>query len=343
MVARKVLGAVCLAAMAGACATIPITGNPAVPVYAVAETAPVGTNNEDAADDPAIWRNAANPAASLIVATDKKAGLYIYGLDGQIRDFDAGGALNNVDLVDMGADGIVVFASDRGDPANARIALYRLDTVAATLARIGSVESGQGEAYGICGWRDGQRLIVFAVLKNGTIEEREVTLGTQPSSRLLRTMRVATQPEGCAIDSRNGTLYIGEENRGIWRFPAGSTDGELVAEIDNAWLVADVEGLALVPEGSDGGWLFASSQGDNTYMRYRLPDMAPAGRFRIAAAEFGSAEETDGIEAKAGDFGPDFPGGLFVAQDGQNGASAQNFKLIPLQSIYAALNGSPPS
>ncbi|MFN3798999.1 MAG: phytase, partial [Sphingobium yanoikuyae] len=34
---------------------------PAVNVTARGETTPVGTPNADAADDPAIWRNAANP------------------------------------------------------------------------------------------------------------------------------------------------------------------------------------------------------------------------------------------------------------------------------------------
>ena len=45
------------------CATVPITGGPAAMVAASGETTPVGTANEDAADDPAIWRNAADPAA----------------------------------------------------------------------------------------------------------------------------------------------------------------------------------------------------------------------------------------------------------------------------------------
>ncbi len=85
-------------------------------------------NAEDAADDAAIWRNAAKPEASLIVATDKKAGLYVYGLDGKVRDFDADGRLNNVDLVDMGAAGVIVVASDRNDEAAAKLPLYRLDT-----------------------------------------------------------------------------------------------------------------------------------------------------------------------------------------------------------------------
>ena len=101
--------------------------------------------------------------------------------------------------------------------------------------------------------------------------------------------------------------------------------------------MADLEGLALVPAGETGGWLYASSQGDNTYMRYALPEVTPAGRFRIAADIYGSTEETDGIEAMAGDFGPAFPGGLFIAQDGMNEGQAQNFKLVPLATIEKAL------
>jgi 3-phytase len=87
---RRILA---IAAVAGlsACATAPrpasVNSLPAARVMASAETVPVGTAADDAADDPAIWRNAADPAASLIVATDKKAGLYLYGLDGRTRHF----------------------------------------------------------------------------------------------------------------------------------------------------------------------------------------------------------------------------------------------------------------
>ena len=39
----------------------------------------------------------------------------------------------------------------------------------------------------------------------------------------------------------------------------------------------------------------------------------------------------------AGDFGSGFPGGLLVAQDGQNGARAQNFKLVAWGDVAKAL------
>ena len=80
------LAGLATALLLAGCATTPV-GLPPASVVALGETEPVGTANEDAADDPAIWRNAADPSQSLIVATDKKAGLYVYGLDGAVRSF----------------------------------------------------------------------------------------------------------------------------------------------------------------------------------------------------------------------------------------------------------------
>ena len=337
MQARFVLAAAGALALA-ACATVPPQGLPPVSVTALAETVPVGTANEDAADDPAIWRNAADPAASLIVATDKKAGLYVYGLDGQVRSFVNSGLVNNVDLVDTGASGVIVVASDRNDLTQAMLQVYRLDTATATLQPLAHGPGGAGEGYGLClGYRAGV-LRAYSVLKQGRTHEVRIDLaGAAPAFTMERVLTVATQPEGCVVDNRTGTVYVGEETRGLWRFAAGGTAGDLVAPIDNQYLVADLEGLALAPTGADGGYLIASSQGDNAYAVFALPAVTPVGRFRIAAGTVGATEETDGIDLALSDFGPSYPGGLFVAQDGHNTPAAQNFKLVPWNSILEAV------
>lgn len=308
-------------------------------VTARAETVPVGTANDDAADDPAIWRNARQPERSLIVATDKKAGLYVYGLDGRVKGFTPAGRVNNVALADMGRAGVIVAASDRNDEARALIQFYRLDPRTGALAPLGHVESGAGEVYGLCLWRQGSVLNVFSALKHGAIHHIRVTLGKSPAGVIARTMRLATQTEGCVVDPRSRRLYVGEEGRGVWSYDArasGSVEGKLVAQVDGTQLVADVEGLAIMPQGRRGGWLVISSQGDNAFALYRLPSYRPAGRFRVSAGQFGSVEETDGIEVQPGSFGKDFPGGLFVAQDGHNEPSAQNFKLVSWRDIVRA-------
>jgi 3-phytase len=309
-------------------------------VRARAETVPVGTTADDAADDPAIWLNRRDPAASLIVATDKKAGLYVYGMDGKVRHFVADGRLNNVDLVDMGRAGIMVVASDRNDETAARLRLYRLDTAAAQLVPVAVFDGGAGEAYGVCLVRRASGFDAFSVLKDGLVAQVQVRLGKVPRGTIVRYLKIPTQAEGCVVDPRSETLFVGEENVGIWTFDArarGPVLGKLAVRVDGTRLVADVEGLALAPQGSKGGYLVASSQGDNAYALYRLPDLSYAGRFRIAAGQFGSVEETDGIELKLGNFGPDYPAGLFVAQDGMNEPKAQNFKLVSWAEVLAAL------
>lgn len=315
-----------------------------VSVQAVAETAPVGTANDDAADDPAIWRNPRRPSESLIVATDKKAGLYVYDLDGKARSFIPAGRLNNVDLIDLGAAGVFAVASDRNDPSVAKLRIYRLDTRSTTLKEIGSAPGGAGEAYGVCLMQSGRSLYAFSVLKHGAVHQVRINLsGRTASGRIVRSLSVATQAEGCVADPRTNRLYVGEEARGIWAFdarPNAATQGDLVAQVDSRHLFADVEGLALLPVGRKGGWLLASSQGDNAYALYRLPEMVPAGRFRIAAGKFGATEETDGIALAGGSFGPLYPAGMLVVQDGDNAPHAQNFKLVSWRDVMRALDGT---
>jgi 3-phytase len=314
-------------------------------VTARGETAPVATA-DDAADDPAIWRNPADPPASLVIGTDKKAGIHVYGLDGARRSFTPSPRLNNVDLRDgvtvAGKRAVLVAASDRRDEAHAQISLFTLDTARARLVPLVRLPVGPGEAYGMCLWRrhaDGA-LFGFVVMKDGRIDQLAIDAsGRTVTATRLRSMKLASQSEGCVADDRTGQLYVAEEDVGIWRFaadPAASAEPLSVAKVDSQALFADVEGLALAPVGADGGYLVASSQGDNAYALYRLPGLAYAGRFRIAAGQLGAVSETDGIEVVPGDFGQDWPGGLFVVQDGDNAPAAQNFKLVAWDDVVKA-------
>ncbi len=316
---------------------------PAAVVVAAGETEAVATANADAADDPAIWRNPANPALSLIVGTDKKAGLNLYDLSGRLRDFASAGRVNNVDLIEATVGGkpeVLVAASDRNDVLNAKIALFTLDTAGAKLVPLGSVAAGPGEAYGICLGPQGGAVHAYMVTKQGGIAQVALDLsGAAPQGTIVRTMKLATQSEGCVVDQRSNRLYVAEEDIGLWWFDAaqgGSTMAQPFAKVDGKTLVADVEGVTLAPYGEKDGWLVVSSQGDNAYSAYRLNDGAFAARFRIGPDKLGATSETDGIALMLGDFGPDYPGGLFVAQDGDNLPKAQNFKLVSWDAIVRA-------
>lgn len=101
-------------------------------------------------------------------------------------------------------------------------------------------------------------------------------------------------------------------------------------------LTADVEGLTII-QNDNKRWLIASSQGDNIYAIFTLPRVEFAGRFEIGASEqYGAASETVCIDAMAGSFGSEYPEGIFVAQDGDNGYLAQNSKILGWREIRQA-------
>jgi 3-phytase len=326
-------------------AQVPATLAQTQTVSARGETTPVGTANQDAADDPAIWRNAAAPTASLILGTDKKAGLYVYDLSGKVKSFFNAGRVNNVDLRSgvplNGQESVIVVASDRNDLANAKVAVFKLDTTSATLLPLGTIAAGSGEAYGICMYRDNTGIYAFMVLKDGTINQVKLnTNGALISGEIVRSFKLSTQSEGCVTDERTSRLYVAEEDVGLWRFdasPTGSTTPTKVADVDSNTLVADAEGVALADGSDDKRYIIVSSQGDSAFAVFRASDESYVGRFRLGAGRVGATEETDGIDLVVGDFGPAYPGGLFVAQDGRNAAGAQNFKLVAWDDIAAVL------
>lgn len=320
---------------------------PATDVAAARETEPVGTANADAADDPAIWRNPADPAASLIVGTDKKAGLYVYGMDGKVRGSSLTGRYNNVAL-HAGEHGIVVIASDRTDPMNSKLALFLLDPETAALTALASVPSGPGEGYGVCvaaapriamvGATDS--MTAYAAIKDGSVREIRIT---HKQGKVEHSMgaswKLATQIEGCVIDPATGTLYVGEENVGIWKIDVSRPDAAPVmfAAADGKALVADIEGLAIATRANGSSYLIASSQGDNAYAVFDTATARLLGRFRIQGGAIDGTVETDGIEVAVGNFGPGLEQGVFIAQDGDNGGGTQNFKLVSWADIRSAL------
>ncbi|MFE0853035.1 phytase [Streptomyces mutabilis] len=142
---RRRSGAVAVAAtlaFAAAVAAVPPAGAAAPPeVGPRAETPALFDDDEGGnanADDPAIWRNAADPDASLVIATAKEGGLRVYDLDArEVQSIPAPaapgpdhapGRFNNVDLVHgmplgSGAADLAV-VSDRGSD---RLRVYRVD------------------------------------------------------------------------------------------------------------------------------------------------------------------------------------------------------------------------
>lgn len=318
-------------------------------VPAFAETVAVDQKG-DAADDAEIWRNDANPKEGRIFATDKKSGLLILDLAGKTVGFFPLGRLNNVDLREAwevdGETKVLVAASDR---TKLGISFFVLDPKSLEVSHLTKsfVDAGLGDPYGLCLYksRKDSRLHAIVIGKDG--EVRQFALSPSSSgeveAKLVRSFAVGSIAEGCVADDRTGALYIAEETKGIWRYDAEPEAGEgrvMILAVDGKDVVEDIEGLTLAASGETGGYLVASIQGNSTFALISLPEGKLAHRFRIAensAAGIDAVTGTDGIAVATGNLGPDFPGGVLVAQDDENTGAAQNFKIVSWAAVLATL------
>jgi 3-phytase len=304
---------------------------------AAAETEPV-PHGGDAADDPAIWVNPADPARSTVIGTDKDGGLAVYDLSGRELQYIAGGRLNNVDVRDgfplSGRRVALAAASDRDDDT---IAVYRVDPRTRRLVNAVARPIHAGiSVYGLCMYRSRRTatIYVFADSKKGEVEQWElISQGPGVAAQRVRTFDVGGTVEGCVADDRLGHLYLSEEDVGIWRYRAEPDAGTERAAVDSTGkeghLTADVEGLAIAYGPGRMGFLIASSQGSDSFTVYRRAGNAYVGTFTVGdGAQVDGVEGTDGIDVTTTGLGSGFPHGLFVAQDGSNDVGNQNFKLV---------------
>ncbi len=324
-----------------------------VGVQARLETPSVGTAGQDAADDPAIWAGAAPvviggvSTRGFVAGTDKKAGLYIYGLDGAVLQFLPEGLLNNVDLTEgLTVDGrpqVVLGASDR-TPGKTGVALYLFDPAGAAGVRPwGAVTTDVVEPYGFCFARRGAEIHAVLVGHEGEVRQFVLTADAagNPATREVRRFAIGTISEGCAADEATAALYITEENVGLWRYgldPASGAARTLIQPVAAGVLVADAEGLTVIEDGA-ARYLIGSSQGDSAFPVWRIDGASPvyAGRFVVREGAVDRVTGADGLDALGGPVGDAFPEGVVVVQDDVNDAGTQNFKYIDWRDIRTAL------
>ncbi|SDE46600.1 phytase [Kordiimonas lacus] len=322
-------------------------------VNASVETSPVADGG-DAADDPAIWVHPSDPEKSLIIGTNKQGGLYVYNLDGSTRQYLPDGKVNNVDIrygVQIGDRVItLVAASNRTDE---NISIYEMDETEGMLRNIadGVQPTGMPDPYGMCLYqspKDGQTY-VFINEKDGLVRQWVLTEGApgRVKATPVREFTVGSTAEGCVADDDTGMLFVAEEDVALWKYgaepDAGNTREKVTDPQVNPALKDDLEGVSIYYGEGTSGYIVLSSQGNNSYALFdRQAPHAYVGSFRVIADSdtgIDGSSETDGLDIISTPLGPDFPYGVFVAQDGRNIAPAenQNFKLVPWERIATPL------
>ncbi|MFF7487457.1 phytase [Streptomyces luteogriseus] len=211
--------AAALAAMAVLPAPARAAGSELPGVTATAETPALygddAGGNADA-DDPAIWRNAADPDASLVIATAKEGGLRVYDLAGkEVQSIpappaptpdDKPGRFNNVDLISgfplpTGRADVAV-VTDRGRD---HLRIYRITPGAArpltdvtdpnaplVFSKTQDEVNDQATPYGLATWKDKATGRSYAVVSRRSrtrlaLLELRTTSGGAVGYRQVRT------------------------------------------------------------------------------------------------------------------------------------------------------------
>jgi len=321
------------------------------PVTADIETQPV-QNSDDAADDPSIWYNKANPSESRIIGTNKKSGLVVYNLKGEELHHYSIGRANNVDVrygFQLGDESIdIVGTTNR--TYNSITLLKVVNDGELEVLSLDKIVSGTDEVYGFCFYQSKTtgKLYANLVSKSGAIEQYELADSAgKIVAKVVRTFAIESQGEGMVADDELGNLFIGEEDKGVWKFgaePGDSITGTLIADTTGKQLIPDIEGITLYIANDQKGYLIVSSQGNNTYAFFnRTGDHAYQGSVKIADGDsIDGVSETDGIDVISASLGDVFPFGFFIVQDGENYDNGQiknqNFKLVSWEKIAKSFN-----
>ena len=318
-------------------------------IIADAETTPVNSVN-DAADDVCVWINPNDALKSTIIGTNKKEGLEVYNLDGQRLYSYKIGKVNNVDIRNgfslNGTKVSIVTASNRTH--NTISILYvkpngELEEIAAR-----PIVSKLSEVYGLGMYKSAttNKFYVFVVSKRGGVEQWELFENdSKVDAKIVRNIVLGSQGEGIVADDYHAKVYIGEENKALWKFdaePNAANKRVQVISTDDYNMKDDFEGVTLYDAGNGKGYIILSSQGNNSYAVFDRITNQYQGSFSLKnGTTIDGTNDTDGIDVTSFSFGNKYLNGFFIAQDGANtnGVDSlnQNFKIVNWSKINAAL------
>ena len=288
-------------------------------------------------DDPAIWINRKDPAASLVIGTDKDAdgALYVFDLNGKVvQDKVVRGLLrpNNVDIAyDVSVGGQRVDIAVVAERLAHRLRVYRLPDMVAIDGGGIPVFAGERarDAMGIALFTRPQDGAVFAIVSRSD--------AFAPTTGYLHQYRLADdgtgnlqgiftrafgawsglkEIEAVAVDNELGYVYYSDETYGIRKYhadPLAEDADEQLAEFGRNDFARDHEGLSFYKREDGSGYLLVSDQQANRINIYAREGSTTNPHEHTLLARVNLATlESDGSDITTAQL-PGFAGGLFVA------------------------------
>ena len=298
----------------------------------------------DIADDMAIWPNPTNPSQSLVIAANKAdsgGGIGVFDLAGKMLSYKSIGKMANIDLRTnfmLAGQPITLIGVNRRD--NSSLAFYKLNPDTKTVETIHARTIGtMSSNYGMCLYRSATKTYANVMSQSGAFQQFELFESAgKVDAKVVRTFSIGSISEGCVADDALGHLYINQEDVGVWKYsaePSGGSARTSIAKVGDGRVVADVEGISIAKGPNNTGYIFVSSQGNDTYAIYDRVTNAWVKNFKVGSnGTIDGAEHTDGLDVTSANLGGVFSGGMLVVHDEFNsGSSVSNFKYVPLNKI----------
>ncbi len=272
-------------------------------------------------DDMCLWVHPADPASSTLIASDKASGdVYVYDLAGTPLQTVPAVMPGNIDVrygVELDGECVDLVAFNERDEQ--RIRVYQVNPVTRQLTRLddGAIVTGPNYGFALERRADGS-LFGYTGPQGASATVRQYLLHDNGAGAITGTPTAWQSQqgtvEGMVADDEAGTVYLAEEQVGIWRLSTSdASDKVLVAQVgDASGLAAEVEGLALYRSAGSTGLLIASSQGAGKFtVLQREPPHTPVGEFTVEGVGL-----TDGIEVLNIPLGDPFEQGIFAFHNG---------------------------
>jgi 3-phytase len=285
-------------------------------------------------DDPAIWVNAADPARSLILGTDKHEDGALYAFDLQGRVVTRVGGLkrpNNVDVeygVALGGRLLdVAVVTERLADAIRAFRLPALEPIdgGGIPVFVGEV---QRAPMGVALYKRPRDGTVFAIVsrKSGPtagylwqyrLEDDGAGRVKATKVRALGEFSGSGEIEAVAVDDELGYVYYSDESTGVRKYhadPDRPDAGRELALFATEGFAEDREGISIYASGDGAGYILVSDQQANRFHVY--PRQGSGGNphdHPLLKTVRASTVGSDGSEATSAALGERFPKGLFVA------------------------------
>lgn len=244
------------------------------------------------ADDPAIWIHPTDPSKSVIIGTDKEAGIYVWNLNGEeLQHIPQKTKINNVDVrygIQLGEKLVDIVAANLRDVGKLAVFIvnpnYKGHDVLIQIADKKSTQNDlQKGSYGFCLYKRSSDGTLFVFdrpadyeNKNGVLRQYRIDDDGTGNGIIVSPVRDLNYrggvAEGFVADDELGFLYIAEEDVGVHKYyadPEVQKDDPIALFATDDGISGDREGLGLYKCHDGTGYLLLVSQGNSTFKVYK--------------------------------------------------------------------------